>query len=64
MKIIQTGKIPESSIYKFTCNFCNCIFECYENECQEFQQSDGIYFSWGFNHKCPTCGKMCYSKHY
>lgn len=65
MKIIKPGKIPEPKVYEFTCQRCNCIFECTEKECQEHQEDDGgYYFSWYMTYKCPTCGKTCYSKHY
>lgn len=40
MKIIKPGVIPEPKTYNFTCNYCGCIFECYEDECDQHIEDD------------------------
>ena len=64
MKIIEPGVIPEPKIYNFTCNYCGCIFECYEDECNGYAEDEGgHYFTWYMTHECPTCHIICYAKH-
>ena len=65
MKIIKPGVIPKPKTYNFTCNYCGCIFECYEDECDHLtKDDDGYYFSWYMTHECPTCHTICSAKHY
>lgn len=61
MIIIKPGVIPKPKIYKFTCGNCECIFECSQLECIKCKDFN---FSWYMIHECPTCHRICESKHY
>lgn len=55
MKIIQHGR-PEldlSTVKRFKCDFCGCVFEADEGEYKVGQQYNNIYHQC----KCPECGK-------
>lgn len=48
MKVIKEGKIPEPKIYRYTCSYCNTIFECDEDENM-------------YNKYCPLCHRLVFS---
>lgn len=51
MKIIEMGKLPESDIHLFKCDYCGCIFEATTREC--YDMDTGMYT------RCPICDTMC-----
>lgn len=56
MRIITPGQLPEEQIFKGTCHYCKCVFECKRAEGEYHQassQRDDNYLSV----KCPTCGR-------
>lgn len=58
-KIIKHGhKEPETTIKRFLCYDCNCVFECDKEEyTSELHHCAMIHAS-----DCPECGKLAFEK--
>lgn len=53
MKIIKHGKIPEkSTVKRFECRHCGCVFEAENKECHYGSQYNEHYCYC----ECPECG--------